>query len=144
MNCGIGLYCPKNHLNIGAALRAAECFGVKMVAVTGTAYRRASTDVMASYKRIPLIRTDNLRTLVPYDWVPVAVEFTYDAKDLVTYEHPKQAFYVFGPEYGSLGKNVLSWCRDVVKIPAYSCLNLAAAVNVVLYDRTAKLARTQQ
>jgi len=50
------------------------------------------------------------------------------------------ALHVFGAEDATLGRNVLSWCRDVVAIPG-GCLNLAAAVNVVLYDRIAKLLR---
>jgi tRNA(Leu) C34 or U34 (ribose-2'-O)-methylase TrmL len=37
-----------------------------------------------------------------------------------------------------LGERVLSWCRDVVYIPTNGCLNLAACVNVVLYDRQSK------
>jgi len=44
---------------------------------------------------------------------------------------------VLGPEDGSLGAGITSWCRDVVYIPA-GCLNLAAAVNLVLYDRMVK------
>lgn len=41
-------------------------------------------------------------------------------------------------EDGSLPRDVLAWCRDVVVIPGRHCLNLAAAANVVLYDRAAK------
>ena len=33
---------------------------------------------------------------------------------------------------------MLSWCRDVVYIPTNGCMNLAACVNVVLYDRLSK------
>ena len=46
--------------------------------------------------------------------------------------------YVFGPENGSLDEEILQRCTHVVSIPGRQCSNLAAAVNVVLYDRVAK------
>ena len=112
-----------------------------MVATSGGRYKRCATDTMAAFKQIPLIQVDDLHAVVPFDCVPVAVELLPDSIPLDRYEHPNRAFYVFGAEDGTLGKSVLSWCRDVVSIPA-GCLNLAAAVNVVLYDRTAKIRRT--
>jgi len=71
--------------------------------------------------------------------VPVAVEVHPDARPLPEYEHPERAFYIFGPEDGSLKKNVTAWCRDTVFIPTLGCMNLAATVNVVLYDRMLKM-----
>lgn len=53
-------------------------------------------------------------------------------------DNPKRAFYVFGAEDNTLGSRVLGWCRDVVSVPTNRCMNLAACVNVVLYDRMAK------
>lgn len=49
-----------------------------------------------------------------------------------------RALYIFGPEDGSLDKEIRDWCEDVVYIPTTGCMNLAATVNVVLYDRLAK------
>src|SRR5690606_30290164 len=72
------------------------------------------------------------------DCVPVAVDLLEGATPLCEYTHPERAFYIFGPEDGTLGKAVTSWCRDVVYIPTNYCMNLAATVNVVLYDRLAK------
>ena len=37
-----------------------------------------------------------------------------------------------------MDKAVRAWCTDVVYIPTIGCMNLAATVNVVLYDRLAK------
>lgn len=137
---GIGLHQAKNPLNIGHALRAAGCFGASFVAASGSRYKRVSTDTQASYRSLPLLQVADLREVIPFDCVPVAVELAADAQRLERYQHPKRAFYVFGAEDQTLGDAVLGWCRDVVVIPA-GCLNLAAAVNVVLYDRTAKLLR---
>jgi tRNA(Leu) C34 or U34 (ribose-2'-O)-methylase TrmL len=58
------------------------------------------------------------------------------------YKHPERALYIFGPEDGTLGHDVLDWCRDVVYVPTNGCMNLAATVNVVLYDRMTKTQRT--
>lgn len=136
--CAIGLHRPKNPANVGSVLRAAGCFGVAMVATTGHRYTRAPTDVGAAYRSIPLLNVDDLHAVVPFDCVPVAVDIVAGAKALPDYKHPHRVFYVFGPEDGTLGKDVLRWCRDVVYIPSNGCLNLAAAVNVVLYDRFTK------
>lgn len=133
----IGLFHPKNGVNVGAVLRAAGVFDVAMVAVTGNRFKAYPTDTECVRRRMPLLFVDDLRSVIPHDCVPIAIELIPGAKPLPTFPHPPRAFYVFGPEDGSLGQGVTSWCRDVLYIPA-GCLNLAAAVNVVLYDRMVK------
>ena len=54
------------------------------------------------------------------------------ARPLPEYTHPDRAFYIFGPEDGSLDKRIRAWCEDVVYVPTNGCMNLAATVNVVL------------
>ena len=134
----IGLDGPKDRNNVGSVLRAAHCFGAGMIAIRGTRYKRAATDTTAAYRHTPLILCEDLHSVVPFDCVPVAVDLVPGAVPLAEYRHPERAFYVFGPEDGTLGARVLTWCRDVVYIPTSECLNLAACVNVVLYDRAAK------
>lgn len=135
----VGLHNPRNPLNVGAVLRAASCFDVAMVAVTGRRYQAQRTDTARTHLHIPVLHVEDLREVIPYDCVPVAVERRTEAVPLPSYEHPDRAFYIFGPEDGSLGCGVLQWCRDVVGIPTNYSLNLAAAVNIVLYDRLAKM-----
>lgn len=79
--------------------------------------------------------------MIPVGAVPVAVDLVEDAVSLTAYQHPQQAFYIFGPENGTLRQETLGWCRDRVMIPTKMCMNLAATVNVVLYDRMAKADR---
>jgi tRNA(Leu) C34 or U34 (ribose-2'-O)-methylase TrmL len=79
--------------------------------------------------------------VIPYDCVPVAVDLVDGAHSLPNYRHPERAFYVFGPEDGTLGKAVIDRCRDKIMVPTRFCMNLAATVNVILYDRLAKGAR---
>jgi tRNA(Leu) C34 or U34 (ribose-2'-O)-methylase TrmL len=137
---GIGLFHAKNHLNVGSVLRAAGCFGAAFVGVSGPRYKRAATDTMAAWKGVPLHHVDDLRTLVPFDCVPVAVELVEGAQPLDSFKHPPRAMYLLGGEDQTLGPKLLSWCRDVVYIPG-GCLNMAAAANIVLYDRVAKQRR---
>jgi tRNA(Leu) C34 or U34 (ribose-2'-O)-methylase TrmL len=132
----LGLYQPKLEFNVGGALRAAQIFQAGLVVVQGRRYERQPTDTMAAYRHLPVQHVEDLLTAVPFDCVPVAIERIEGARCLSTYTHPRSAFYIFGPEDGSVPRSVLDRCRDVVCIPAGS-LNLAAAVNVVLYDRVA-------
>lgn len=134
----IGLFQPKDHRNVGSVMRAAGCYDAAMVVVSGTRYRRSVTDTQKAYRHIPLVECDDLRGMVPFGAVPVAVDLVESARSLTDYTHPSSAFYVFGPEDGTLGADVLSWCRDVIYVPTRHCMNLAATVNVILYDRLCK------
>ena len=137
----IGLFNPKSPENVGSVMRAAGCYGVNSVFYTGTRYDRAQefiTDTKKVHQDIPLIGIDDLKKILPQGCTPVAVEMVEGARALPDYTHPDRAIYIFGPEDGSLGKDVLEWCEDVIYIPTNGCMNLAATVNVVLYDRLAK------
>ena len=139
--CGIGLFNPQNIINVGGVLRAAGCFGASFVAACGIKYSKAVSDTMKAHKQLPLFTCDNLKDIIPFDCVPVAVDLVEGATPLQDYVHPKNAFYIFGPENGTLGKNITDFCRDKVYIPMKGCINLAACVNVVLYDRMAKMSK---
>jgi tRNA(Leu) C34 or U34 (ribose-2'-O)-methylase TrmL len=139
----VGLFCPKTNYNVGSVLRAAGCFDSSLIVVQGRRYQSSGTDTQKQVKHIPMIE-GNLKDCIPYDCVPVAVDLVEGAQSLHSYTHPERAFYIFGPEDGTLGKDVTSWCRDTIYIPASACLNLAAAVNVVLYDRDKKRSREER
>ena len=137
----IGLHNPKNAINVGHVLRAADCYGANLVTIQGDRHSeslRTATDTTKAIYRIPVIRTADLRSVIPFNCVPVAVELVPNAESLVTYQHPRQAYYIFGAEDATLGQKVLSWCRDVIYVPTNHCMNLSATVNTVLYDRLAK------
>lgn len=134
----VALYHPKTSYNVGGVLRAVGCFGAALVVVQGRRYRRSCVDTSKQYRHTPLVHTMDLRTCIPFDCISVAVEIVKGATPLPVFTHPQRAFYVFGPEDGSISKEVLSWCPLKVQIPSKFCLNLAACVNVVLYDRVAK------
>ncbi|MGL5003897.1 MAG: RNA methyltransferase [Casimicrobium sp.] len=137
----IGLVSPKNPINVAYVLRASGCYGASLVAASGIRYRHQFADTQRAYKHIPTVFVDDLKSIVPFDCVPVAIDLVDDAKSLVSFTHPERAFYVFGPEDGTLGKETLAWCKQRVMVPTEFCMNLAATVNVVLYDRLAKQLR---
>lgn len=135
----IGLENPKTSANVGAALRAAQCLGARFVGISGKRLKPGATDTMKAHRNgVGLLYCSDVMELCPYRAIPIAIEITPEAESLVSFTHPKNAFYVFGPEDGSVKKDTISRCAKVIRIPSASCLNLAATVNVVLYDRLAK------
>lgn len=115
-----------------------SCFDANSLFIVGKRYQRSNTDTCSTFKHKPLYHVDDFRKVIPFDCVPVAVEFIETAHNIINYAHPERAFYIFGPEDGSLYQEILGYCRDTIYIPTKQCLNLAQAVNVVLFDRTSK------
>jgi|SRR6185369_15632230 len=133
----IGLYAPKVDGNVAGAMRAAGCYGAAMIAIEGARYKRLPEDTQAVSRHTPVVH-GILSDLVPVDCVPVIVELCEKASPLHLFKHPERAFYIFGPEDGSVPDNYISGATQVVYIPTKHCMNLAATVNVVLYDRLSK------
>lgn len=137
----IALDNPKTPANVGSAVRACGVYGASHLFYTGQRYKKAKsfvTDPAKYHRHIPVIHTDDLYKSIPIDCVPVAVELTDNAKNIINYVHPERAFYIFGPEDGNVRNQVIDFCRDVIYVPTNGCMNLAATVNVVLYDRLCK------
>ncbi len=134
----LGLHQPKNRLNVGEIMRAAGCYGVSMVAVCGRRFERSKTDTQDAWKHLPTINVADLMDAVPFGAVPVAVEFIDTATPLPQFTHPERAYYLLGPEDGSLPTELVKRCRHVVYVPSRHCMNLAATANVLLYDRMVK------
>lgn len=87
------------------------------------------------------VEPGDISDTLPDGTVIVAVDLIEGAESLFGFRHPPRAAYVFGPEDGTIGADVLAACDRAVFIPMQAgCLNLAATVNVVLYDRAQKAA----
>ena len=134
----IGLFNPKTPENFGAVLRAAFCYSSSLVCYTGKRLGRSPLDTPKAFKSLPVLHVEDLRRAVPYGAIPIAVDLIDGATPLPKFYHPEQAFYIFGPEDGTLGKQITGWCKHTIYIPTTVCMNLAATVNVVLYDRLSK------
>lgn len=132
---------PKSPTNVGAVMRAAGCFQAHKVLYTGNRFDIAAkfqTDTKKVSSRIALEKVDNFFDQVPPEAKVVCVDLVEGAIPLMDFDHPPHAIYVFGPEDSSISQEDISKADAVVYIPTIGCLNLAATVNVLLYDRLAK------
>ena len=133
---------PKYPHNVAAAIRACSCFGVEQLFWTGHRVR------LESFKRLP--REEGMKGYKEVVWkneerpfdvlrrTPVCVEIGRGSTPLPSFVHPQDAIYVFGPEDGGVPGQVRKHCHHFTYISARHCLNLAAALNVILYDRIQK------
>lgn len=153
----IGLTNPKTPTNVGGIMRAAGCYSVDQVLYTGHRYTHAAkftgsknnTDTQRLSEKIPLIAIDDFLQLrcptteqqqekLPESTRIICVDLVEGATPLPLFQHPEQALYIFGPEDGTIAQDVIDQADDVVYVPTVGCMNLAASVNVLLYDRLSK------
>jgi tRNA(Leu) C34 or U34 (ribose-2'-O)-methylase TrmL len=157
MSTAVVLLNPKTPFNVGNAIRSCSIFGVPELRWTGERVHdnreMISGAPQLSRRAARLPRDERMKAYQHIDWgvdqnaidgyikrglTPICVEIDDRAEQLPYFEHPEDAVYIFGPEDSSVGKGVKAVCHRFVVIPAASCLNLAGAVAVTLYDRAAK------
>ena len=135
----IALDGPKNSINVGGVIRCAGNYDAAMVILGNPRCDvKQASDTMKTSRHKPVLRVSDVFDAIPYNCIPVAVDLIEGAVSLPEYEHPERAFYIFGAEDNTLGERILGRCRDVIYIPTDRCMNLAATVNVVMYDRCMK------
>jgi len=133
---------PKYPHNVAAAIRPCSCFGVEQPLWTGHRVR------LALFTRLP--REERMKGYNEVSWrneqrpldvlqgTPVCVEIGRGSTPLPSFVHPQDAIYVFGPEDGGVPGQIRRHGHNFTYISARHCLNLAAALNVILYDRIQK------
>lgn len=138
---------PKYPRNVAGVLRACASWEIPTLRWTGDRVRLDNPgerlpreERMRSYRTVDFRRVERPFDELPKPCTPVAVEFRQSSESLFVFDHPPdpQGVYVFGPEDGHLPPAVLGLCHRFVIIPSKHCLNLAAAVNVILYDKRFK------
>jgi len=137
---GVVLINPKFPHNVGATIRACSCFGVESLVWTGlrvdaSKYRRLPREERMKGCKSVLFSNKQRPFDLSNDFTPVCVEVFEQSEPLTTFTHPENAVYVFGPEDGGVPQVIRCLCHRFVHIPAHFCLNLSAAVNVVLGHR---------
>jgi tRNA(Leu) C34 or U34 (ribose-2'-O)-methylase TrmL len=147
----IGLINPKSPDNVGAVMRAAGNFRADSVIYTGKRYPLAvqrnpdAPDMGRKISQdIPISGVTCLLDSAPGNMKIVCVEFAENATPLPEYQHPHNAFYIFGPEDGTINQEVIDRADAVVYVPTAGCMNLSATVTVVLYDRLTKSSRNYE
>jgi tRNA(Leu) C34 or U34 (ribose-2'-O)-methylase TrmL len=151
VDAAVALINPKFPRNVGNVIRACSNFGARYCAWTPervedpldwpAGSRLPREERMKLYEHVTVVTHSRNLVIGRFEtmgFTPVAVEVRDSAERLPEFIHPERALYVFGPEDGTLDQAILRCCHRFVVIPAANCLNLAAAVNVVLYDRVAK------
>ena len=138
----VGLDSPKFAENIGGVLRACGAYGVAQVNISRCRAKHLDVkeNTSKAHRHMPTFIVDDPLEYLPWGTEIVAVDLVDDAVPLPTFIHPERAIYVFGAEDRTLDENILSRAHHRVMIPTRNCMNLAATVNVVLYDRLAKSA----
>lgn len=133
---------PKSPQNMGSILRAAGCYQAQSIRYTGERYARAKAFQTDTKNVQSVIEVKHVDEIINDDTdvtlKKVAVELVEGATPLPNFVHPNNALYIFGPEDGSIEQNVVDKCDHIVYIPTLGCMNLAATVNVLLYDRLSK------
>ena len=145
---------PKYDHNVGAAVRACSCFGARAIVWTGDRvwhpdeakemgkkYRLPREERMKGYNDVMMVKDDYPFNRFDVNITPVAVEVRENSELLPHFIHPENPVYVFGPEDGSIPQIYLNHCHRFLKIPSPHCLNLAASIYVILYDRISKIMR---
>ncbi|WP_164876090.1 RNA methyltransferase [Falsirhodobacter deserti] len=137
---GVGLYRPKHAHNIGQVLRAADNHRASFVSIEGGRSEdiRSAANTFDTQLSMPVYMVEDLFDHRPHGTQVVVIDLIDGATDLRTFIHPPRALYMFGPEDGTLGRAHTGRAQHVVHIPTNDCMNLAASVNVVLYDRMLK------
>ena len=130
---------------MGSILRAAGCYQAQSIRYTGTRYARAkafSTDTKNAHFNIAVTQVSTvIDPINDKNLTKIAIELVEGATPLPLFKHPEKALYIFGPEDGTIEQDVIDQCDYVVYIPTIGCMNLAATVNVLLYDRLAKVTK---
>ncbi|CAM2954674.1 RNA methyltransferase [Vibrio rarus] len=137
----IGLCNPKSPTNVGAVMRAAGCYQADEVRFNGERFAKAAkyhTDTKDMTRKIALNQMVSLTDNLDSDVKIVCVELAEGATPLPQFQHPEKAIYIFGPEDSSIPQPIVDQADEVVYIPTIGCMNLAATVNVLLYDKLAK------
>lgn len=148
---------PKYPHNVGAAIRACSCWGIKKLVWSGKRvphpdewaeselheFRIPREERMKGYKNVELIKSERFKDIIQESGcIPIAIELVEGAENLFDFKHPDKPMYIFGPEDGSIPSTILQHCYRFVSIPTKHCLNLGCAINVVLGHRANQLYET--
>lgn len=143
---GIGIENVKTPSNVGTLWRSGYAFGAGFMCTLGTRYTPQASDTTKTWLHLPLWQFDDvesLRSFLPRECLLVGVELSPESTPLEGFNHPSRCIYLLGPEDGSLSKSAQDLCHHIVQIDSKTCLNVATAGSIVMYDRKTKETKLQ-
>lgn len=134
----IGVWHPKNSLNIGTLWRTANLFDASFVFTVGRRYRDQSSDTLKTPRHVPLFHFGDLADLkehLPWSAPLVGVELVDGATPIQQVRHPERAVYLLGAEDHGLPDKELEQCHSVIVLPGKRSLNVSTAGALVMFHR---------
>jgi len=139
---GIGIFAPKNEVNIGGLWRSAYIFGAAFIFTIGRRYKRQASDTMMVPRHVPLLNYltyDDFREHAPSNCQIFCIENNVGAAPLAGFYHPERAIYLLGAEDDGLPEKILEQHQSIIiESPLPFSLNIATAGTIVMYDRWTK------
>lgn len=138
---GIGIERSKDVFNVGTLWRSAQILGASFIFTIGRRYDRQVTDVLKSWRHVPLFHYATFATFfeaLPRESRLVGIELCPQATPIATYVHHERATYLLGAEDHGLTKEALNRCHDLIVLPGEMSLNVATAGSIVMFDRIQK------
>ena len=144
---GIGIFSPKNEVNIGTLWRSAYIFGAAFIFTIGKRYRAQASDTVAAPRHIPLlnyITYEDFRDHEPSNCQIICVENNAGAAPLSGFCHPERSIYLLGAEDNGLPTKILERHQSIIIESAlpYS-MNVSTAGTIIMYDRFSKRANVR-
>ena len=113
---GIGVENINKPFNVGNLFRSAHAFGASFIFTIAATYQRtegAQSDTSDSLASIPFYDVPSLSSLsLPRGCSLVGVELQDNAVELPSFNHPRCAAYVLGPEKASLSPALTARCSS--------------------------------
>lgn len=142
----IGIYHPRNALNIGTLWRSAYQLGAAGIFTIGKPYKHQTSDTASAEYNIPLrcfATFEELLAVRPLGAQLVGVELPVpgqvgqNAIPLAQFRHPTQAIYLLGAESSGLPPAVLAQCNALIYLEAVrsASYNVAVTGSIVMYHR---------
>jgi tRNA G18 (ribose-2'-O)-methylase SpoU len=134
----IGIYQPRNDLNIGTLWRSAHQLGAAGIFTIGRPYRRQTSDPFAVDEHIPLRWYPSFEHFLearPHGAQLVGVEI--GGTPLAQFHHPKLAIYLLGAEDNGLPTKIIEKCNALIALEAVRQVsyNVAVTGSIVMYHR---------
>jgi tRNA G18 (ribose-2'-O)-methylase SpoU len=135
----VGVYHPKNGVNIGTLWRTADIMGAAFVFTVGRRYKEQASDTRKTPRHTPLFHfadVEDLRAHLPESCILVGVELADRAQNIRAFSHPERACYLLGAEDNGIPELVQGRCHRLLKLDGEESMNVSVAGSIVVYHRS--------